>query len=93
MPPTLNVNDQPDIDLQEQVAFPLSWLGDMLIAARKEQGITQEVLGERLGLRQEAVARLEREKYRNTSLERLLRVSEVLGLSPQIVTTKSTQAS
>ncbi|RYF37418.1 MAG: XRE family transcriptional regulator [Cytophagaceae bacterium] len=67
------------------VAVPLSWLGDMLIAARKEQGISQQKLGERLSIHQNAVARMEKDKFRATSLERLIRVAEALELSLQIV--------
>lgn len=65
---------------------PLSWLGDILIAARKERGFTQQALGERLGLHQAAIARMEQEKYRATSLERITRIADALGLSLHIIT-------
>ena len=57
---------------------PLAELGALLIALRKARGLTQQGLAERLGSLQEAVARMEREQYRNTSLERLLKVAEAL---------------
>ena len=44
----------------------------------KEQGLTQQGLAERLGSHQEAVARMERDRYRGVSLERLVKVAEVL---------------
>ncbi len=57
---------------------PLSLLGELLIAVRKERGLTQQQLAERLGSHQEAVARMERERYRGVSLERLVKVMEAL---------------
>ncbi len=50
----------------------------MLFARRKERGLTQQGLAERLGSHQEAVARMERERYRSVSLERLVKVAEAL---------------
>ena len=70
-------------------AVPLASLGDLLIAARTERGITQQELAAFLDTQQEAVARMERERYRSVSLERLLRVSESLGLSLTIAKTES----
>ena len=57
---------------------PLSLLGELLISLRKERGLTQQQLAERLGSHQEAVARMERERYRGVSLERLVKVAEAL---------------
>ena len=90
MPPPSDTNNLTDVN---QMPVPLSWLGDMLIASRKEQGITQIELGERLGLHQAAVARMETAKYRSTSLERLLRVAEALDLSLRVVPADATPAS
>jgi DNA-binding XRE family transcriptional regulator len=66
--------------------LPLSLLGEVLVASRKEQGMTQEALASRLGMLQEAVARMEREKYRAVSLERLVRVAEALNLNLTLIT-------
>ena len=57
---------------------PLERLGDLLVALRKERGLTQQALGERLGILPEAVARNERDRYRGTGLERLVRVAKAL---------------
>ena len=61
-------------------SVPLALLGEVLIAARKERGVTQQELAERLDTHQEAVARMERERYRGVSLERLVKVAEALGV-------------
>ena len=57
---------------------PLERLGDLLVALRKERGLTQQALGDRLGILPEAVARNERDRYRGTGLERLVRVAKAL---------------
>lgn len=64
--------------------IPLFWLGELLIAARKEAGMTQEELAVTLGVLQEVIVRWERERYRSASLERLVRVAEGLGISLQV---------
>jgi transcriptional regulator with XRE-family HTH domain len=65
--------------------LPLSLLGEFLIARRKEVGLTQQQLADRLSMLQEAVARWERERYRTVSLERLLRVATILEANVQIL--------
>jgi transcriptional regulator with XRE-family HTH domain len=65
--------------------LPLSLLGEFLIARRKEVGMTQQQLADRLGMLQEAVARWERERYRTVSLERLLRVATILKANVRIL--------
>jgi transcriptional regulator with XRE-family HTH domain len=63
----------------------LALLGEVLIAARKERRLTQQGLAERLGSHQEAVARMERDRYRSVSLERLVKVAEALEVSVLVV--------
>ena len=42
------------------------------------RSVTQQALGDRLGILPEAVARNERDRYRGTGLERLVRVAKAL---------------
>ena len=64
---------------------PLSLLGEVLIARRKERGLTQQGLAERLGSYQEAIARMERERYRNVRLERIVQVAQALEAEVLVV--------
>ncbi len=73
----LNVSLEPLFTTTTPV--PLASLGEVLVALRKERGITQQALAEQLGTLQEAVAKMERERYRSVSLERLVKVVDVLG--------------
>lgn len=63
----------------------LADIGDRLIEARRAAGLTQRDLAERLGIRQQQVARWEREQYGCVSLSRLSRVAQALGVSPERV--------
>ncbi len=56
-------------------------IGGRLVEARREAGLTQRELAERLGLKQQQVARWERERYGCVSLARLSRVAEALGVT------------
>lgn len=78
--------NDPNPSKVENIPVPLAWVGSLLIAARKERGMTQAQLAERLGMLQEAVARWEREKYRTVSLERLVKVAEALETRLVIMT-------
>jgi transcriptional regulator with XRE-family HTH domain len=60
---------------------PLPLLGEMLVALRKERGLSQQDLAEKLDTSQEAIARTEQSRYRSVSLERLLKVADALGAS------------
>lgn len=64
--------------IPEPVPFP--WLGDLLVAARKEQGITQTELAERIGSHQTVVARWEGGKYRFAEVGTILAIAHALGL-------------
>ncbi|MBB6053935.1 helix-turn-helix domain-containing protein [Armatimonas rosea] len=68
----------PLISTPEPVPFP--WLGDLLIAVRKQQGITQTELAERIGSHQAAIARWEGGKYRLAEIETILTIAHALGL-------------
>jgi hypothetical protein len=59
----------------------LADIGGRLVEARREAGLTQRELAERLGLRQQQVARWERERYGCVSLARLSRVADALGVT------------
>lgn len=62
----------------------MTWLldiGDRLVRARRAVGLSQRELAERVGVRQQQIARWESEQYRCVSLARLNRVAEALGLT------------
>jgi hypothetical protein len=54
--------------------------------------MNQQELAALLGTHQEAVTRMEGTRYRSVGLERLVRVSEVLGLSLSVVRTVQTDS-
>lgn len=58
----------------------LSDIGQRLVDARVERGLTQRELADILGMHQQQVARWERERYGCVSLSRLIRVAEALGV-------------
>lgn len=62
----------------------MTWLldmGDRLVRARRAAGLSQRELAERVGVRQQQIARWESEQYGCVSLARLNRVAEALGLT------------
>ena len=65
--------------------IPFAWLGDLLISLRKERGLTQAQLAEKLGIHQVVVARWESSKYATASLERIRRVADALQADLGIV--------
>jgi predicted nucleotidyltransferase/DNA-binding XRE family transcriptional regulator len=54
--------------------------GRKLVAARRAMGISQRELGERLGIKQQQIARWERTEYASATLERVEAVAHVLGM-------------
>lgn len=54
------------------------------IKARKDAHISQEELAEKLDIQQPAIARLEGGGYANTSIVKLSKIANVLGLSLKI---------
>lgn len=63
-------------------AFPIQTshqLGPLLKAIRKQRGLTQDQLAERLGITRQAVGALER-KPEAATFERLMRVWAILGV-------------
>lgn len=54
-------------------------IGRDLVEARRSQGLTQRELAERLGVKQQQIARWETTSYRTASLERVAAVAAALG--------------
>jgi HTH-type transcriptional regulator/antitoxin HigA len=61
----------------------LNGLPDILIRARIARGMSQKDLADFLGLKEQQVQRYEAERYRSASLERLIEVSDALGVQIQ----------
>lgn len=57
-----------------------SGLGELLIALRISQGVSQRELAERLGVHESQVSRDERNEYRAITMERAQRILDVLGV-------------
>ena len=57
--------------------------GVVLTVARLRAGYTQKELARRLGLKEQAIQRYEREHYRSVQLQTFLRIAAVLGVSSQ----------
>lgn len=55
-------------------------IGRALVLARRERGLTQKELGERVGVRQQQIARWEATGYGSASLARVDAVAAALGL-------------
>ena len=72
--------------------IPLVWLGELLISARKEQGLTQIELAERIGKHQAAIARWEGSKYRTADIQTIQTIANALALK-LLVTVASREAS
>jgi HTH-type transcriptional regulator/antitoxin HigA len=61
-------------------ARSLADLPEILIQARIARGLSQRELGDYLGLKEQQVQRYEAERYRSASLDRLVEVSDALGV-------------
>lgn len=61
-------------------AARLSDLPDNLIRARIARGMSQKDLGDVLGLKEQQIQRYEAERYRSASLDRLVEISDALGV-------------
>lgn len=66
-------------------------IGIDLVRARRDRGMSQRALGERLGVKQQQVARWEADSYRNAALERIADVAEALGVALQVVGPPATE--
>jgi transcriptional regulator with XRE-family HTH domain len=62
----------------------LSDLPEALIRARAAAGLSQEALGDRLGLKKQQVQRYEVTRYAGVSLERLQAVADALGVKSRV---------
>ncbi len=60
------------------------WFLDQMISLRKEQGITQTVLAERLGTRQSWVSKYERGERRIDPLELVL-IAKAIEVEPETI--------
>jgi transcriptional regulator with XRE-family HTH domain len=67
--------------------FPLSWIGDILISVRKQRGLTQEQLAQKVGSHQAAIARLEDSKYQNSAIKTISTTLDALGADIQLFVT------
>ena len=65
--------------------FAFEELGQWLLNMRLAQGVSQRELAARVGVLPQAMSRMERERYRGVSFERLSRVVEALGISLQLI--------
>lgn len=70
---------------------PISFMGDILIAARKACGWSQRRLSAESGVYQAVIARWEVERYRSTGFERTLQMARILGLDIRITVSQSTE--
>lgn len=57
----------------------------MLKTARKAKGLSQKTLGEMLGKTQSYVSQLERDKYKNVTINLIRKLSITLELDPEDV--------
>lgn len=71
----------------------LSDIGQALLAARAQRGLTQRELGDLLGVHQQQVARWERDAYARVALSRITHVAEALGVGGLSVSLVETPAS
>lgn len=72
------MDTQIELTSTDEQPIPFAWLGDLLISLRKERGLTQAQLAERLGIHQVVIARWESSKYATASLERIRKVVDAL---------------
>jgi DNA-binding XRE family transcriptional regulator len=69
----------------QEWGIPLAWLGDILIAARKEQGLSQQEVASRLNIYTSAYSRWEADRFRSASLERIVAVVQALDLDARLL--------
>lgn len=74
---------------KDEIQLKIDLVGK-LIEAREQKGITQKRLAEMSGLKQPAIARLERMQT-NPQIDTLFKVLKPLGYTLEIVPNKSTQ--
>ncbi|GAA0195977.1 HTH-type transcriptional regulator/antitoxin HigA [Brevundimonas nasdae] len=67
--------------VKEFRAATLSDLPDSLVRARIARGMSQKDLADFLGMKEQQVQRYEAERYRSASLERLVEISDALGVA------------
>jgi len=72
-------------DLTSEVA-----LAEAFILARKQAGMSQQVLAEALKTQQPAIARLESGEFAKSSIEKLRAYADILGYTLQISLVKKT---
>lgn len=67
-------------EVTEFEADGLHALPSILVQARIARGMSQKDLGDYLGLKEQQIQRYEAERYRSASLDRLIEVSDALGV-------------
>jgi ribosome-binding protein aMBF1 (putative translation factor) len=75
-----------DAELRQMIAEESvnAAVAQMIYAARTEAGLTQKELAERVGTKQQVIARLEDAKYKGHSLSMLTRIAEALNRSLRV---------
>jgi HTH-type transcriptional regulator/antitoxin HigA len=68
-------------EITQLSATTVSEIGDRLIEARIAQGLSQKVLAERLGMKEQQIQRYEQERYRSASLSRLAEICDALDVT------------
>ena len=69
--------DKYEFDLKIEI------LGDMIKSVRKERHLTQEQLGELIGVQKSQISKLER-NTRNVTIETILKVFKIEGLTTEL---------
>ncbi len=67
----------------------LDGIGQLLVALRIAQGITQRELAERLGVHGSQVSRDERNEYHGVTVERVQRILDALGVEVRSMVEKA----
>jgi HTH-type transcriptional regulator / antitoxin HigA len=68
-------------EITQLSATTVSEIGKRLIEARIAQGLSQKILADRLGMKEQQIQRYEHERYRSASLSRLAEICEALDVT------------
>jgi transcriptional regulator with XRE-family HTH domain len=67
------------------IHIPLTDVGGALVRLRKDRGLLQKELAQRVGVQPASLNRMERTQYRGVSVERVAQVAEALGIQLMVV--------